>query len=211
MGLWPSTFNCLSFYPPIWTIFREKSGLSSRNISKNVHDHSFSRIISKLSSNCHHVQLKSCIDTSLRVQLFACPLIPSFQMDFNIFSLTLHNRLGSHPMVCCFSWCICSQPIDLLRIHIFCCIHEAKLTTTHDVVQDFFTSIVRDVEFHVLHEQIHVFSMPSLQSYCAYIIRYLHFNRHNHCWFNLCKSCFPSHFLSRSYHDNCSLDKGCVI
>jgi hypothetical protein len=182
-----------------------------------VHDHSFSSIISKLSSHCHHVPLKSCIGPSLGVQLSTCPLITSFQMDSNIFSSTLHNRLGfPHPMVCGLSWCICSQPIDLLRIHVFHYVHGANCTTTHDVVWDSFTSIVRDVEFHVLHEQTHVFSMPCLQSYCVYIIWYLHFNRHSHCWFNSCKSCFTNHFFSRNYHDNysldkCSLDKGCVI
>jgi len=176
VGSWTSTFSYLGLHPPIWTNFRERSGSSSRNISENMHDHSFSSIISELSSNYHHIQLKSCIGPNLGAELSTCPSIPPFQMDSNIFSLTLHNKLGfPHLMVCDLSWCICSQPIDLLRIHIFRCAHGVKRTTTHDVVWDSFTSIVKDVEFHVLHEQTHVFSMSSLQSYCVYIIWYLPF------------------------------------
>jgi len=33
---------------------------------------------------------------------------------------------------------------------------------SHDVVQDAFTSIMRDVGFHVSHEQTHVLPPPSL-------------------------------------------------
>jgi hypothetical protein len=39
-----------------------------------------------------------------------------------------------------------------------------KVHATHDEVQDFFVFIVRDVKFHVLHKQTHVFSTPSLWS-----------------------------------------------
>jgi hypothetical protein len=123
-----------------------------------MHDHSFFSIISELSYNCHHVWLKSCIGLGLGAQLSTCPHIPSFPIDFNIFSLTLHNRLGfPHPIICGFFLCISSQPIDLLRIHIFHCAHGAKRTTIHDVVWNSFTSIVRDVGFHVLREQLMFF------------------------------------------------------
>jgi hypothetical protein len=36
--------------------------------------------------------------------------------------------------------------------------------TSHDVVRDVFTSIVRDARFHVLREQTHVLSPFALQS-----------------------------------------------
>jgi hypothetical protein len=57
------------------------------------------------------------------------------------------------------SQCICSQPINFTWINLFCYVHGGKHITTHDVVSNFFASIVRDVKFHVLHKQIHVLSM----------------------------------------------------
>jgi hypothetical protein len=36
--------------------------------------------------------------------------------------------------------------------HIFRYTHGGEKTTSHDVVQDVFVSIERDVKFHVLHE-----------------------------------------------------------
>jgi hypothetical protein len=41
-------------------------------------------------------------------------------------------------------------------IHLLCCAHGGERTATHDAFQNSFTSIVRDVEFHVLRKQTHV-------------------------------------------------------
>jgi len=54
--------------------------------------------------------------------------------------------------------------VDQTRIHLFHCVHGGECITTHDVVQDSFISIAKDVGFHVLHEQTHVLSMSFLQS-----------------------------------------------
>jgi hypothetical protein len=105
---------------------------------------------------------------------------------------------------------------NLIRIHLFCCAHGKKHIVTYDVVWEFFISIARDVEFHILCEQTH-FCLTSFfliivitNGYCVYNKWYLHFGRHSHCWFNLCTSYFASHFLLNSC-ENCSLSKGCVI
>jgi hypothetical protein len=127
------------------------------SISKNVHDHSFSNIILELSLNCHWVQLRSYATLGLGFWFSAYPIIPSFKMAFDILSLALCTRLNlPHPIVHNFSQCICSQPIDSTRIHLLCCDHWEECVVAHDIIWDSFASIVRDVRFHVLHEQTHV-------------------------------------------------------
>jgi hypothetical protein len=84
-------------------------------------------------------------------------------MAFNIFSLALHTKLGfPHPIVHGFSWCICGQTINLIRIHLFYYVHGGNRITTHDVVWNSFAFIARKVRFQVLCKQTHVLSMPSL-------------------------------------------------
>jgi hypothetical protein len=41
--------------------------------------------------------------------------------------------------------------------------HDGEWITSHDVAQDVFASIVKDVRFHVLHEHIRVLLLPSFQ------------------------------------------------
>ncbi len=44
-----------------------------------------------------------------------------------------------------------SQPIDLTRVLLLRCVHGEDCIATHDAIQDSFTSIIKDVKFHVLH------------------------------------------------------------
>jgi hypothetical protein len=53
-----------------------------------------------------------------------------------------------------------------MGIRLFHYIHGGEKIASHDVVQDAFMSIVKDMTFHVLREQTHIFSPPSLQSSC---------------------------------------------
>jgi hypothetical protein len=62
----------------------------------------------KLSSNCHCARLRSCAGQGLGAWFFACLVILSFRMVFDIFSLALRIRLGPlHPMAHGVSQCIC--------------------------------------------------------------------------------------------------------
>ncbi len=126
-----------------------------------MHEHLFSNIISK----CHRVWLKSYVGPSLNVWLYAHLVSPSFKMASNIFASTLRTKLHlPHPMTCDFFLCICSQAINSTWLHLCCCAHRGERMATHDVVWNSFTSIIRDVRFHVLCKQLHVLSTPSLQS-----------------------------------------------
>jgi hypothetical protein len=87
--------------PPFEHLLERGKSCLQKNISKNMHKHSFSNIISKLSIDCHCVWLKSYVGPSLGVRLSSHLIIPSFNMASNIFSSTLHTKLGlPHPTTC---------------------------------------------------------------------------------------------------------------
>ncbi len=78
------------------------------------------------------------------------PIIPSFKIASDIFCSSLRTRLSlPHPTTCGLFRCICNHAINLIGIHIFCCVNGGEHTTTHDVIQDFFASIAKDVGLHV--------------------------------------------------------------
>ncbi len=77
----------------------------------------------------------------------------------NAYELVIKLSL-SHLTTHGLSQCICEQLINLIRIHLFCCAHGEKQIVTYDVLRDFFISIARDVEFHVLCEQTHFCLTP---------------------------------------------------
>jgi hypothetical protein len=54
-------------------------------------------------------------------------------------------------------------------VNLFPCSHGAKWTSSHDAIWNVFTFIMKNVRFHVLHEQIHVFLQLSLQSFCRQV------------------------------------------
>ncbi len=132
------------------------------NTSKNVHEHSFSNIISKLFLDCHCVWLRSLCRLKLECLVFCLLTHPIFQDGLCRFFFT---KLGfPHPTVHNIFLCICGQSINSTRIHLFCCVHKRKHMVTHDAIHKHFTSIVRDAKFHVLCKQTHLFLGLFLQS-----------------------------------------------
>jgi hypothetical protein len=53
-----------------------------------------------------------------------------------------------------------------MGIHFFHHVHGEEKTTLHDVVQNTFMTIVKDVRFQVSWKQTHVLLPPTLQSSC---------------------------------------------
>jgi hypothetical protein len=73
------------------------------------------------------------------VWLLACLVIPFFHLPLNVFSITLHIKLGLfHPLVLGVSHCICSQPLDPIGIYLLHCAHGGKRMTSYDVVRNVF-------------------------------------------------------------------------
>jgi hypothetical protein len=52
----------------------------------------------------------------------------------------------------------------MIGINLLHSVHGGKHMTTHDAVQNSFTSIIKDVRFHVLCEQTHVLLMLFVQT-----------------------------------------------
>ncbi len=83
-------------------------------------------------------------------------------MASNIFSSTLCTRLGfPHPMVHRLFLMHMHQTHRFDRDMPTFSLHGEDCIVTHDVVQDSLASIAKDVGFHVLRKQSHVFSMLS--------------------------------------------------
>jgi hypothetical protein len=57
---------------------------------------------------------------------------------------------------------IYDQSLNPMRIHLLCCGHGKEKTMSHDVMWNTFAFIVKDVGFHVVHEQTHIFSPHTL-------------------------------------------------
>jgi hypothetical protein len=87
---------------------------------------------------------------------FNCQPIKSsfiFCLALNFFFIALHIRLGiSHLLILGVLHYICSQPLDPMGIHLFHGAHVGEKTGSHDFVRNVFTTIVKDMKFHVSRE-----------------------------------------------------------
>ncbi len=57
-----------------------------------MHEHSLSNIILKLFLDCHHAWLRSWASPTFDIWFFVCPIMPSFRLATNIFSVALCTR-----------------------------------------------------------------------------------------------------------------------
>jgi hypothetical protein len=79
--------------------------------------------------------LRSCARSGASICLLTCLVVPFFHVLKDYFSITLHIKLGlSHPLLLGVSHCICSQPLDPMGIHLFCCAHGGEKMTSHNVM-----------------------------------------------------------------------------
>ncbi len=91
----------------------------------------------------------------------------------NIYSIirgvlgTIRKRLVKTPCKATLKLCLVTNnfgtfgnTIEAMGIHFFHCIHSGERIASHDVVWDAFAFIVKDVRFHVLQKQTHVFPSP---------------------------------------------------
>jgi hypothetical protein len=67
-----------------------------------------------------------------------------------MFSTTLWMWLGlPHLSIASLPQCVCTYPINLMGIHLFCCAHGNKRSSTHDAIHETFAAIVWNVSFHM--------------------------------------------------------------
>ncbi len=160
------------------------------NISNKLHDHSFSDIISKMILNSHHAHIEIlCAGPRVCAWLFAHLVILSFHLAFNFFYSVLHIRLGvPHPLTLGLIHYICGQTLNLMGTHLLCCSHGGEWIASHNVVQNVFTSIVKNTWFHVskpmsFYYPLFNFFFGGLTSCNSWW--HPHFNQCCHCWSHL--------------------------
>jgi len=145
------TTTCLTPFEQL--VKRGTNPLQETN-SKRLHNHFFSNIIFDMSSDLHQAQLRSYARPGAWVWMFVHLVIPCFHFPLNVFSFALWTKLSlPHPLALSLTHCIYDQPLDPMGIHLFHYAHGGEKTTSHDVVQDAFISIVRYMAFHVWRDQ----------------------------------------------------------
>jgi hypothetical protein len=171
-----------------------------KNISNKLHDHYFSNIISKMILNSHHVHLKSCVGPSVNAWLFVHLVILSFHLALDVFYFVSCIRLGlPHPLTLKLIHYICGQPLNLVGTHLLCCSHGGEWIASHNVVQNVFTSIVKDTWFHVskpmsFYYPLFNFFTNGLTSCNSWW--HPHFNQCYYYWSHLSRFGFTRYFIS---------------
>jgi hypothetical protein len=62
-----------------------------------------------------------------------------------------------HPLIFGRIHCLCGQPLDPMGIHLLCCAHGGERISFHAVIWDAFTSIARNVKFHICKNKLMFF------------------------------------------------------
>jgi hypothetical protein len=137
------------------------------NISKRLHNHSFTNILFYLPSNSHQVCLRSCVGPSAKAWLLARPIILFFRLPLDVFSTTLHTRLGlSHLVVLRISHYIVTN-LWILWGSTFFIVHMVGRGLPHIILckmflwplrkmQDFMFCKNKPISFHHLPYNLHV-------------------------------------------------------
>ncbi len=141
------------------TICKKKIKLVHKIIKNKLHKHSFFITTFDMVFDLHYARLKSYVGLGVNAWLFVRLVILVFCMAFNIFSFTLHTKLGlPHALDLKLTNCICGQPLNLAKTHLLCCFLGGEHPTMLFGMHLFHHEICR-----VLCEQIHVLLPPSLQ------------------------------------------------
>jgi hypothetical protein len=147
-------------HTPFWATCRKGCKSTSRNFFRKITWPSFFtcfQIPSRTFEVLHKAKNKHLVVCS--------PIHPFFLFDFKCFLPWMCISLGlPHPLAISLSHCIFGQPLDPMKIHLFCWVHGREMITSHNVIWNAFASIVRNASFHVMHEHTHFLLPPTLQS-----------------------------------------------
>ncbi len=130
------------------------------SISKCLHYHIFSSVLSNGISEAHHAWILSCFGLGVGAWVTIKPIFLGFWLASLVFFVMFRIQLEMpHPLIVSILWCVCTHPIDPIGIHLLHCAHDNERTWTHDAVHDTFVTIAQDASFHVRRKQLHV--LPS--------------------------------------------------
>jgi hypothetical protein len=112
-------------------------------------------------SKAHCDQILSCSGPGAGIWFIIQLVFLAFQLFSLVSSTTLHMQLGlPHSSITNILWCVCTHPIDLMGIHLLCCVHGNEHIRTHDAICNTLTTIAQDTGFHVGQKQLHVLFQP---------------------------------------------------
>jgi hypothetical protein len=135
-------------------------------ILEHLHHHILYSMTSNGTYEAHHTQILSCFSLRASAWFRTWPIFPTFWLSSLIFCITLHTQLGlPHLSIASILQCVCTHPIDSMGIHILCCVHGNECIKTYDVICNTFTTIARDVNFHMKQEQLHVLPSTTFNSF----------------------------------------------
>jgi len=119
--------------PPFEQLVEKGVHQFQENISKQLHDHSFSSIFFDLFWDSHHACLSSCIGLEMGTWLFTHPIIIFSHLSSNVVFFAKHTMLGlPHSLALGLSHCIFGQPLNPMVIHFLRCTHGGERTVSHD-------------------------------------------------------------------------------
>ncbi len=109
----------------------------------------------------NRARILSCFGLRLNTWFIIWPIFPTFRLFSPMFSTMLQTCFKlSHLSITCLPWCVCTNPIEPMGIHLLGYAHGIERMGTHDVVHNTFVAIVWDVGFHVGWEHYMRFSQP---------------------------------------------------
>jgi hypothetical protein len=154
-----------------------------------------------LSPNVAKLECLSCVSPKVSAWHFVHLVILSFHLALDVFCFVLCIRLGlPRPLTLRLIHYICDQPLNLVGTHLLCCSHGGEWIISHNVIQDVFTSIVKDTWFHVSKPMFFYYSLfnffPNGLISCN-SWWHSHFNQCCHCGSHLSRFGFNHYFISQ--------------
>jgi len=135
------------------------------SISKHMHHHIFLNMFFNEIFKAHYVRILSCSSSKIGVWFTTRLVFLTFQLSSLVFSTTFHTWFGlPHFSIANIFRCVCTHPINRMGIHFLLYTHDNEHIGTHDANHKTFIVIVRDVNFHVGQEQLHVLLSTSFNS-----------------------------------------------
>jgi hypothetical protein len=137
------------------------------SILQCLHHHTLSSMLSNEISEAHRAQVLSCFGLGAGCCLIARLVFSTFRLSSLVFFIALCMWLGlPHPSIASILRCVCTHPIDLMGIYLWCCVHGIEHIKTYDAICDTFATIMWNVCFHMQWKQLHVLPSTTFNSFC---------------------------------------------
>ncbi len=195
--------------PPFEQLVEKDVHQFLKNISKWLHNRSFSNILFDFSWDSHHASLSSCVGSKMRTWLSTHIIIIFFCLASNVFSFAKCTMLGLlHLLALGLSHYIFGQPLDPKGIHLLHCIHGGERIVFHDAHVGCLSIHCKRCRFSCCtwldphSSSTYPLILMSMGWHCAFILWHSHVGRCCHCWPHYTGLGFACYIVSWGGHDN---------